>query len=255
MMTMSPHGLPDMIATSQPQGSRAYPTSQMDLSLPIYSAATTMAPSMNYSSGAYSFDLTNMTQYPVQQPLSFAFQPQLSHGSGFPQTTTGMAPAMTITDIRTNPVQLHRSPSVKSEPSPMDGINAPPYPASMEDTSPTTTTETTETPGGKSFNTDIDCLMRAIQHKSKGSSTPEQTSKAQQAPCATEQKPAKARKRYQCSMPNCNKSFYQKTHLEIHTRAHTGVKPFVCKEPACGQRFSQLGNLKVTLIPSIASCS
>ena len=45
-------------------------------------------------------------------------------------------------------------------------------------------------------------------------------------------------------MPDCDKSFFQKTHLEIHTRAHTGVKPFVCKEPTCGQRFSQLGNLK-----------
>ena len=45
-------------------------------------------------------------------------------------------------------------------------------------------------------------------------------------------------------MPDCRKSFYQKTHLDIHTRAHTGVKPFVCREPTCGQRFSQLGNLK-----------
>jgi hypothetical protein len=46
-------------------------------------------------------------------------------------------------------------------------------------------------------------------------------------------------------MPDCNKSFYQKTHLEIHIRAHTGAKPFECKAPGCGQRFSQLGNLKV----------
>lgn len=45
-------------------------------------------------------------------------------------------------------------------------------------------------------------------------------------------------------MADCKKSFYQKTHLEIHTRAHTGIKPFVCREPTCGQRFSQLGNLK-----------
>jgi len=28
-------------------------------------------------------------------------------------------------------------------------------------------------------------------------------------------------------MPDCNKSFFQKTHLEIHIRAHTGAKPFV----------------------------
>lgn len=39
--------------------------------------------------------------------------------------------------------------------------------------------------------------------------------------------PMKPRKRYQCTIEDCNKSFYQKTHLEIHTRAHTGVKPFV----------------------------
>jgi len=54
----------------------------------------------------------------------------------------------------------------------------------------------------------------------------------------------KPRKRYLCSMPDCTKSFYQKTHLEIHIRAHTGAKPFECKAPGCGQRFSQLGNLK-----------
>ncbi|KAI9836691.1 MAG: hypothetical protein M1819_001327 [Sarea resinae] len=38
---------------------------------------------------------------------------------------------------------------------------------------------------------------------------------------------SKAKKRYQCEVPGCYKSFYQKTHLEIHTRAHTGFKPFV----------------------------
>ncbi|OCK97566.1 uncharacterized protein K441DRAFT_546672 [Cenococcum geophilum 1.58] len=54
----------------------------------------------------------------------------------------------------------------------------------------------------------------------------------------------KLKRRYQCNMPDCYKSFYQKTHLEIHTRAHTGVKPFLCKEPSCGQRFLQFGNLK-----------
>lgn len=37
----------------------------------------------------------------------------------------------------------------------------------------------------------------------------------------------KGKKRYECDMPGCNKSFYQKTHLDIHRRAHTGFKPFV----------------------------
>ncbi|OAG16719.1 hypothetical protein CC77DRAFT_901021, partial [Alternaria alternata] len=43
----------------------------------------------------------------------------------------------------------------------------------------------------------------------------------------------------------CNKSFYQKTHLDIHIRAHAGDKPFPCKAPRCGQSFSHLNNLKL----------
>jgi hypothetical protein len=37
----------------------------------------------------------------------------------------------------------------------------------------------------------------------------------------------KGKKRYECDVPGCNKSFFQKTHLDIHSRAHTGDKPFV----------------------------
>ena len=78
-------------------------------------------------------------------------------------------------------------------------------------------------------------------------------------------------KRYTCDFPDCNKSFCQKTHLDIHRRAHTGDKPYVsservfllplwlfyvlmeislqtCKFSGCGQRFSQLGNLKVKMM-------
>ncbi|KAF3483603.1 putative C2H2 transcription factor (Azf1) [Arthroderma uncinatum] len=54
----------------------------------------------------------------------------------------------------------------------------------------------------------------------------------------------KSRRKYECTLPECRKNFTQKTHLDIHMRAHTGDKPFLCGEPGCGQRFSQLGNLK-----------
>lgn len=90
------------------------------------------------------------------------------------------------------------------------------------------------------FNTDIDTLMLAIQMKAGSSEQQTQTHTAKAvAPIAN-----KPKKRYLCNMTGCGKAFYQKTHLEIHTRAHTGIKPFVCKEPSCGQRFSQHGNLK-----------
>lgn len=37
----------------------------------------------------------------------------------------------------------------------------------------------------------------------------------------------KYKKKYQCDIASCAKSFFQKTHLDIHMRAHTGHKPFV----------------------------
>lgn len=37
----------------------------------------------------------------------------------------------------------------------------------------------------------------------------------------------RARKTHQCSVASCTKTFHQKSHLEIHIRAHSGYKPFV----------------------------
>ena len=90
------------------------------------------------------------------------------------------------------------------------------------------------------FSTEIDTLMKAIQSQTKEPQKQQtEKSKSIQSP-----NPNKPKKKYLCDVLGCGKAFYQKTHLEIHTRAHTGIKPFLCKEPSCGQRFSQLGNLK-----------
>jgi uncharacterized Zn-finger protein len=243
-----------MVPTSQPPNSRPYQPNQIELNMPIF-ANTSMAPSMSFQPGAYGFDISAMNQFPVQQPINFPFQPQLQHAATFPQASSEIAPSVTVAEKRNNVPAIHRSPSVKSEPSPVDRVHNQLFPGTTpaEDTVPAASTESTETPGGIAFNTDIDCLMRTIQSKTKSTnpSAPQAVAPQAVAPQAVEPpvpevKQTKARKRYQCSMPNCSKSFYQKTHLEIHTRAHTGVKPFVCKEPSCGQRFSQLGNLKVS---------
>ncbi|KAL1877610.1 hypothetical protein VTK73DRAFT_8434 [Phialemonium thermophilum] len=99
------------------------------------------------------------------------------------------------------------------------------------------------------FNTCVDALMKTIQSKNE----PEDLVRADPAErteepadrSSSESKQGKNnRRRYHCDIPGCNKGFYQKTHLDIHRRAHTGDKPYVCKLVGCGQRFSQLGNLK-----------
>ena len=138
-----------------------------------------------------------------------------------------------------------------------------------------------------SYGTDVDTLMRAIQTKSGNSRPQSRSSTSSQlgsTPYAHGPEPRnraretgfehtgfRTRKKYQCYVPSCAKIFFQKTHLEIHVRAHTGHKPFVsisdlgsrmkadrgclqlCKEASCGQRFSQLGNLKVRRYPALSA--
>ncbi|KAI4943376.1 hypothetical protein J4E91_009285 [Alternaria rosae] len=91
---------------------------------------------------------------------------------------------------------------------------------------------------GIDFATDVDTLIRAIYAKQ---TNPPQDNKQNDDARGIAHMP---RRRYWCIVPNCNKGFYQKTHLEIHIRAVTGNKSFFCKAPGCGQSFVQLGNLK-----------
>lgn len=102
------------------------------------------------------------------------------------------------------------------------------------------------------FSTEVDILMKAIQAKGVA-----QTPNMQSLPSlqqlthggnnafpqhyamstpsnprctvVVEEPPSRLgkKRKYSCTLPNCGKSFAQKTHLDIHTRAHTGDKPFV----------------------------
>ncbi|KAH8821506.1 putative asparagine-rich zinc finger protein AZF1 [Xylogone sp. PMI_703] len=163
-------------------------------------------------------------------------------------------------------------PLVKPEPSWMN----------TNTTNAATTSTHSPIPGGKTitptlpidgasevtFKTEVDTLMKAIQAKAKNTDqqpVPEEKAapvvsdpsftqrtmdkgKAHDFGFSSQANPTttgtKQRKRYECTIAGCKKSFYQKTHLDIHERAHTGVKPYPCKEPGCGRSFSQLGNLK-----------
>ncbi|PVH68444.1 hypothetical protein DL98DRAFT_542407 [Cadophora sp. DSE1049] len=172
-----------------------------------------------------------------------------------------------------------QSPPIKAEPIKAEPMwptptNAPVFHSNDVKTSPTSS-QAQEI----NFETEVDTLMKAIQAKEQ-TTQPQAASSAEQIgpvvgafhPASSAQatsqigvyasreetkyklthstlqeessSPKNPKKRYQCTIANCNKSFYQKTHLDIHERAHTGVKPYPCKEPGCGRMFSQLGNLK-----------
>lgn len=87
---------------------------------------------------------------------------------------------------------------------------------------------------------DVDTLMKTIQTKTSRSSSRMQTApleclerrsaSSDFGSSSTEssiRNSSSARRRYPCKIQSCAKVFTQKTHLEIHTRAHTGYKPYV----------------------------
>lgn len=90
--------------------------------------------------------------------------------------------------------------------------------------------------------TEIDVLMKEIQSKvaainevelpeSRYQSPPQETKREEESrfssPEASQSSGKGSRKRYPCDYRRCRQKFSQKTHLEIHLRSHTGVKPYV----------------------------
>ncbi|TKX25482.1 zinc-finger double domain-containing protein 1 [Elsinoe australis] len=126
-------------------------------------------------------------------------------------------------------------PEVESPMMPQSSYDSSNYSSQAEGYSPASDDDALSS----SFATDIDTLMKVVQAKSTDDST------AQKTVQRTVSSPTRVtKKKYHCSSGGCTKSFMQKTHLDIHLRSHTGIKPFHCKHPFCGQSFSQLGNLK-----------
>ncbi|KAJ2681580.1 hypothetical protein GGH99_005130 [Coemansia sp. RSA 1285] len=52
------------------------------------------------------------------------------------------------------------------------------------------------------------------------------------------------RRQFICTVPSCGKVFFQRAHLNIHIRSHTGYRPYACPYPGCGKSFPQLGNMR-----------
>ena len=180
------------------------------------------------------------------QPLNYDCGPQLPHTvasetfvnycSQVPATASSPS---TLDHERHNITQLHHIPSGLDDFNYVKAEND--SPRQTENTGPGNY-ERFQTACTGNFGTDIDTLMRTIQTKTR--IEPEQQHSVQRIVEPTHRKGmetsvslqswtipswgnTKTRKRYQCHVLSCAKSFFQKTHLEIHMRAHTGYKPFV----------------------------
>ncbi|KAI5212451.1 hypothetical protein E4T38_00488 [Aureobasidium subglaciale] len=225
MMDMNAYSQPSMV----PNAMAYHNTMPMDHSFTNFNMAN------SYNGSMQVVPLESIPQWQTYDHMAMQQPPvNMSHMRSESQSSIESCPPLIKSEDEQSPV-LHNQVF----------FNTPAYSSMQADTSSSVGSDDIPITASS---TDIDALMKAIQ--SKVTNGAEQTTKLMYAkPIPREQyaeasSPPKPRKRYQCSIPDCNKSFYQKTHLEIHTRAHTGVKPFVCKEPSCGQRFSQLGNLK-----------
>nr|BAF95703.1 wilms tumor 1 +KTS isoform [Glandirana rugosa] len=49
---------------------------------------------------------------------------------------------------------------------------------------------------------------------------------------------------FMCAYPGCNKRYLKLSHLQMHSRKHTGEKPYQCDLKDCERRFSRSDQLK-----------
>ena len=221
--------------------------------VPTIMSRRRMAPAFDLSLSL----LTNpaMNHHTAFYPLDFGLQHGLvghldvnAFGSSDNQQPISLPPSFTVThelpqvrEARNAIAEIDSSPLVKAES------------ASPEDfgfllcNDPLESLETPAHPQEANFGTDVDVLMRTIQTKTKSrpqqqlipsphgvstcrSSSTTSIGSGSDPDRGTEKirgSGKTTRKRYECDAPSCTKSFFQKTHLEIHMRAHTGYKPFV----------------------------
>jgi hypothetical protein len=216
---------------------RRGPASAFDMNMSLLSSSALSYP-MSYGSSNIGYttgpgSAASMASYGAIMPPQSLYLP------------SSYAMNQNISQVRHVPgstVQLNHGSLVKAESKPLEdqaymyyGMALPP-------------SHGPKNPGEANFGTDVDTLMRAIQVKSDSRRRGPRISEvhepnerrmsdgpdsdiAREGYSESGQGFPRSRKRYQCSVPSCCKVFFQKTHLEIHVRAHTGAKPFVSDSP------------------------
>ena len=214
-------------------------------------STTTSQPAM-----APQFDLslsllsnTTMGYSPSFQPANFLTSSHYANSTSFetygslhsPQIS--LPPALAISldlpyigEARNAMVKHGENPYVKLE------SRSPERDSSIFGIASKSSSDLSGTAHDTNLGTDVDTLMRAIQTKTmvrpqhyEAPAGKRRESTSISSECSTtqgdghsyESSVTRSRKKYQCDVPSCAKHFFQKTHLDIHMRAHTGHKPFV----------------------------
>jgi len=229
----------DQRAVTSAAMARAIMAPQYTMPLSYTTACTTgmvhrQAPPQQSLYGNYSYNTTGNAILPAMNYLQRRPQSQMlnpppaglpSLSSSRPTTRQNYMPGQQTTDC----AYIKPEPEALSSTSSWENSNSSHY--------MTATTASTTSSDDVNFGTDVDTLMRAIQSKihPESPAAPQaspvkapSTHRSQAAESSHEEAHDDPKKRYECHVGDCRKAFFQKTHLEIHIRAHTGVKPYVC---------------------------
>lgn len=190
---------------------------------------------------------------PPSTPISSPYKPEFSERPNHRHAGQDVDNGRMMAYRRDSKVHEALPPSpISRRESVASSLNRFPNPVSQSKT--ITYNETINPADQVNFGTEVDELMKAIQKKKDAAAaaaaaatsssstasgklqsqtiTPAQTPKGEEAqspvssgsPAPADGKP---KKKWVCDGPSCNKSFVQKTHLDIHRRTHTGHKPYV----------------------------
>lgn len=232
---------------------------------PHYMAINNNYPSASSEHLMHSHNSTPQPQMPFQYtPFTSSAPSQL--GPAFPASFVQRVPPFVQSNVHIPRSQQYhqqprtvyveasqqRSPVIKPEGS-QNSQQSPSYTYSSRRVSPISPVHTPDVESvGK---TDIDNLVKVIQVKTESNTkaSPTRIKKSvgprhaaipvrpvhavvhdvTSEPYEQEEAGGKSLgKKHQCIQPGCGKRFAQKTHLDIHIRSHTGVKPYVSqREP------------------------